>query len=82
MVPGIVERERRIADAQRRDWLAEALVGPPWTARPLPRGPGSSRGRGLPTLLHQLPSVRDLRLAIDVALRKSTSPIPERAPAE
>jgi hypothetical protein len=82
MVPGIVERERRIADAQQRDWLAESLVGSARPARPLPRGPGPWRGRGLPTFLHQLPSVRDLRLAIDVALRKSTSPIPERLSSE
>lgn len=28
MVPGMTERERRIADAQRLSWLAEARIGP------------------------------------------------------
>ena len=28
MVPGLTERERRSADVQRLDWLAEAMVGP------------------------------------------------------
>ena len=28
MVPGMTERDRRIADAQRLEWLADAVVGP------------------------------------------------------
>ena len=35
MVPGITERERRIADAQRLAWLTEAREGP--APRQLPR---------------------------------------------
>jgi len=28
MVPGLSERERRIADVQRQEWLADAVLGP------------------------------------------------------
>jgi hypothetical protein len=35
MVPGLAERERRIADAQRLTWLAEVRDDP--APRPLPR---------------------------------------------
>jgi hypothetical protein len=28
MVPGMTERDRRIADVQRLEWLADAVVGP------------------------------------------------------
>jgi hypothetical protein len=28
MVPGMTERERRVADLQRLEWLADAVVGP------------------------------------------------------
>jgi hypothetical protein len=29
MVPGMTERERRAADLQRLEWLADAVLGPP-----------------------------------------------------
>lgn len=85
MVPGMAERERRIADAQRRGWLAEVVVGPARTTTSLARGPGPSHARGTLALKRQrrlFPALRDLQLAIDVALRKSTAPISERMPAE
>jgi hypothetical protein len=28
MVPGLSERERRVADVQRLEWLADAVLGP------------------------------------------------------
>jgi hypothetical protein len=85
MVPGIAERERRIADAQRRDWLAEVVVGPAKTASGLARGPGPSPVRGISRLSHwrrRLPAVRDFQLAINVGRGNSTPSILEHAPAE
>ncbi len=85
MVPGIAERERRVADAQRRDWLADVLVGPAKSVRGLARGPGSSHERGILALKcqHRLSlAPHDLQFAIDVALRKMTALIAQRAPAE
>jgi hypothetical protein len=85
MVPGIAERERRIADAQRRDWLAEVLVGPAKTASGLAHGPGPSSARGISTLNHWrrlLPAARNLQLAINVARGSATPSILDHALAE
>jgi hypothetical protein len=85
MVPGIAERERRIADAQRRDWLAEVVVCPAKTSSRLARGPGPSPARGISRLSHwrrRLPRARDFQLAINVARGDSTPSILEQAPAE
>jgi hypothetical protein len=54
MVPGLSERERRAADVQRLEWLADAVLGPTRCSggRPLriagsaeaPRDPPANRG--------------------------------------
>jgi hypothetical protein len=42
MVPGMTERERRAADVQRLEWLADAVLGPA-TPRAGPLVPSGSR---------------------------------------
>lgn len=49
MVPGMTERERLIANAQRRDWLADTMVSPARMFCLSDRAATSGRWRSVPS---------------------------------